>query len=125
VPTLNDRLVKYRTAARPAATSRPAQMPATRDGSRWIRHDNPGRVDVGARVRAGIWKGRLAGAGGVAVMTLGEKLEQRLTRRPNSYMPAHTLERLFGLRQRRDDERHAMNLAMHIGQAILPVHGAA
>jgi hypothetical protein len=119
VPTLNEQLVKYRTAARPAATSRPSQVRAIREGSRWIRHDNPARVDVSARVRAGMWKGMLAGAGGVAVMTLGERLEQRLTRRPSSYMPAHTFERLFGLRQRRDDERHAMNLAMHIGQAIL------
>ena len=87
--------------------------------SRWIRRDNPGRIDVAGRVRAGAWKGMLAGAGGVAVMTAGEKLEQRLTRRPSSYMPAHTLERVAGLRQRPDPERHALNLSMHIGQAIL------
>ncbi len=70
-------------------------------------------------VRAGIWKGMVAGAGGVAVMTLGEKLEQRLTRRPSSFMPAHTLERVLGTDQRPDRERQAMNLAMHVGQAIL------
>jgi hypothetical protein len=45
--------------------------------------------------RAG--KGRVAGAVGVAVMTLGEKLEQALTHRPNSVVPAHILERLLGL----------------------------
>jgi len=61
----------------------------------------------------------LAGAGGAAAMTLGEKLEQRITRRPNSYMPAHTLERLLGMRQRPDHERRALNLGMHFGQAIL------
>jgi hypothetical protein len=86
---------------------------------RWIRHDRHRPIDVGQRVRSGVWKGILAGAGGVAAMTLGEKLEQRLTGRPDSYMPAHTLERLLGLRQRPDEERHAMNLGMHIGQAIL------
>ncbi|CAA9485531.1 MAG: hypothetical protein AVDCRST_MAG67-2092 [uncultured Solirubrobacteraceae bacterium] len=94
-------------------------MRALRNRARWIRHDDPGRIDVGARVRAGVWKGMLAGAGGVAVMTLGEKLEQRLTRRPSSYMPAHTLERVLGRRQRPDRERHALNLTMHFGQAIL------
>jgi hypothetical protein len=61
----------------------------------------------------------VAGAGGVAVMTLGEKLEQRLTGRPDSYMPAHTLERLLGLPQRRDGERQLLNWGMHIGQAIV------
>jgi hypothetical protein len=32
----------------------------------------------------------IAGAGGVAAMTIGEKLERRVTGRPSSYMPAHT-----------------------------------
>ncbi len=108
--TLNEQLVKYGPVARTAATAR---------RERWIRHDDPAPVDVGARVRAGIWKGMLAGAGGVAAMTIGEKIEQRLTARPSSYMPAHTLERISGRKQRRDDERHALNLAMHVGQAIL------
>lgn len=87
--------------------------------NRWIRHDHHRRIDVGRRVRAGAWKGMLAGAGGVVAMTLSEKLEQRVTGRPDSYMPAHTLERLLGLRQRPDGERRALNLGMHFGQAIL------
>jgi len=94
-------------------------MRASRGRARWIRQDDPGRVDVAARVRSGVWKGMLAGAGGVAVMTIGEKIEQRLTHRPGSYMPAHTLERVAGITQRPDRERHALNLAMHIGQAIV------
>src|SRR4051794_28428289 len=89
------------------------------DRTRWIRPDRHRRIDVARRVRAGTWKGMLAGAGGVAVMTLGEKLEQRLTARPDSYMPAHTLERVLGLRRRRDRERRGLNLGMHVGQAIL------
>jgi hypothetical protein len=79
----------------------------------------PQRIDVARRARAGVWKGMLAGAGGVAAMTLGEKLEQRLTGRPDSYMPAHTLERLLGRKQRPDRERRALNLGMHSGQAVL------
>jgi hypothetical protein len=90
-----------------------------RDRARWIRHDPHRSIDVGRRLRAGVWKGMLAGAGGAAAMTLGEKLEQRLTGRPSSYMPAHTLERLLSMRQRPDRERRLLNLGMHTGQAIL------
>ena len=64
-------------------------------------------------------KGMLAGVAGVAVMTLAEKLEQRVTRRPNSYVPARTLERLLGLPSRPDEERLWLNWAMHWGQGIL------
>ena len=86
---------------------------------RWTRHDRHRDIDVPRRIRAGTWKGMLAGAGGVAMMTLAEKLEQRITHRPDSYMPAHTLERLLGLERRPDAERRALNLAMHVGQAIV------
>ncbi len=63
-------------------------------------------------------RGLLAGAAGVAAMTLAEKLEQAFTKRPNSYVPAHTLERLLGLPQRPDSERLLMNWTMHWGQGI-------
>ena len=49
------------------------------------------------RMLIGAGKGLVAGAVGVAVMTLGEKVEQVFTHRPNSFVPAHTLERLLGL----------------------------
>ena len=61
----------------------------------------------------------LAGAAGVAAMTLAEKLEQQFTKRPDSYVPAHTLERLLGLEQKPDSERLGLNWAMHWGQGIL------
>ncbi|ACO48125.1 hypothetical protein DEDE109153_08185 [Deinococcus deserti] len=64
-------------------------------------------------------KGLIAGAAGVAAMTVAEKLEQQFTRRPNSYVPAHTAERLFGLRHRPDEERLWLNWAMHWGQGVL------
>src|SRR3954453_10963651 len=63
-------------------------------------------------------RGFLAGAVGVAAMTLAEKLEQAITKRPNSYVPAHTLEQLLGLPTRPDSERLGMNWAMHWGQGI-------
>jgi hypothetical protein len=42
-------------------------------------------------------RGALAGLAGAATMTLGEKLEQQLSGRPNSYVPAHTLAHLLGM----------------------------
>ena len=62
--------------------------------------------------------GLLAGLAGVAAMTLGEKVEQVLTGRPNSYVPAHTLERLLRLSSKPDSERLWLNWAMHWGQGI-------
>lgn len=70
-------------------------------------------------VRKALLQGAIAGAAGTAVMTLGEKLEQALTGRPDSSVPAHTLERLLGLRERPDSERIARNLIMHFGTGIL------
>ncbi|MFD1731727.1 hypothetical protein ACFSC4_12650 [Deinococcus malanensis] len=64
-------------------------------------------------------KGLVAGLVGVAAMTAAEKIEQLFTRRPNSYIPAHTAERLFGLPHRPDEERLWLNWAMHWGQGIL------
>lgn len=64
-------------------------------------------------------KGLAAGLAGVAAMTLAEKVEQRFTRRPNSYIPARVLERLLGLEHRPDAERLGLNWAMHWGQGIV------
>lgn len=64
-------------------------------------------------------RGMVAGAVGVAAMTAGEKLEQLVTRRPNSYVPAHTLERLLRLPDKPDEQRLGLNWAMHWGQGIL------
>ena len=63
-------------------------------------------------------RGALAGAAGVAVMTAVEKIEQAFTARPNSYVPAHTLERLLRLPRKPDHERWALNHAMHWGTGI-------
>lgn len=76
------------------------------------RHQPQGTGDV-------LVRGLLAGVAGVAAMTLAEKLEQAVTGRPNSYVPAHTLERLLGLPERPDGERLGLNWTMHWGQGIL------
>jgi hypothetical protein len=58
-------------------------------------------------------------------MTAAEKLEQLFTHRPNSFVPAHTLERLLRLPHKPDEERLWLNWAMHWGQGIVlgPVRG--
>jgi hypothetical protein len=64
-------------------------------------------------------RGLVAGLVGVVAMTIAEKLEQRLTHRPNSFVPGHTLERLLRLSSKSDEERLWMNWAMHWGQGVL------
>lgn len=64
-------------------------------------------------------RGLVAGLAGTAAMTAAEKLEQMITGRPNSFVPAHTLERLLRLPSKPDDERLGMNWAMHWGQGVL------
>ena len=59
-------------------------------------------------------RGSLAGLGGALVMTAVEKVEQRFTKRPSSYVPAHTLARLARL-PAPDDDRWLRNMAMHYG----------
>jgi hypothetical protein len=63
-------------------------------------------------------RGAAAGLAGVAVMTLAEKAEQLLTRRPSSYVPAHTLSHVLGL-DRPDDDDWPRNMAMHYGNGLL------
>ncbi len=61
-----------------------------------------------------IARGMAAGIAGAAVMTGAEKVEQALTRRPNSYVPARTLAHLLGL-PRPDEDRLGRNWLMHYG----------
>ncbi len=61
----------------------------------------------------------IAGLAGAAVMTAAEKVEQRFTGRPDSYMPARVLSRLIGLPERPGRQPLWRNLTMHYGQAAL------
>jgi hypothetical protein len=60
-------------------------------------------------------RGVLAGLLGVAVMTTVEKIEQAVTHRPNSYVPARTLLTLLGRHPADDDQPTGWNHAMHWG----------
>ncbi len=62
--------------------------------------------------------GALSGLAGVAVMTAAEKLEQRFTHRPSSYVPAHTLAHLVGL-SKPDRDDWPRNMAMHWSNGII------
>ena len=63
-------------------------------------------------------RGAVAGLAGVAVMTSAEKIEQRLTGRPNSYVPAHTLAHMLGLPDA-DADKWARNMTMHWSNGIV------
>ncbi|MFH9607130.1 hypothetical protein [Streptomyces sp. NPDC017448] len=64
-------------------------------------------------------QGLIAGAAGSIVMTLGEKLEQAVTKRPDSHVPARVLERLTGLPERPGKQPLGLDWAMHFGQGAL------
>ena len=64
-------------------------------------------------------QGALAGLAGVAVMTVGEKVEQRLTGRPNSYVPGRALLGLLGRRPDDLAQPPVWNHLMHWGTGAL------
>jgi hypothetical protein len=71
---------------------------------------------IGSARRAGC-QGAVAGLVGTVVMTAGEKVEQVLTGRRNSYVPAHTLQRLLGHAEPRDSD--GWNQTMHWGTGVV------
>jgi hypothetical protein len=80
---------------------------------RWSKSGGTTQV-VAETVWRAISRGFIGGVAGTAVMTLGEKIEQRFTGRPDSYVPARTMSRLFGLR-RPNKKSLARNWVMHWG----------
>jgi hypothetical protein len=60
-----------------------------------------------------------AGLVGVAAMTAGEKLEQSLTRRPDSYVPARALLGVLGRRPKESERPPVWNHVMHWGTGAL------
>ena len=69
---------------------------------------------VGALLSAA-GRGAAAGLAGVAVMTVTEKVEQAITHRPGSYIPARTLLTLLGRHPSDEDRPTVWNHAMHYG----------
>jgi len=78
-----------------------------------LRQD-PVRSRTSRVLLRGAAHGLVAGAVGTAAMTLGEKLEQAITGRPDSRVPARTMMRTPG-----SPATRAPNLLMHWGQGIL------
>lgn len=70
-------------------------------------------------LRAAAARGAAAGAVGAAVMTAGEKLEQLVTGRADSYVPARALRALGGATTSDDDTPVLWNHAMHWGTGVL------
>lgn len=64
-------------------------------------------------------QGAVAGLAGVAVMTAGEKIEQALTHRPNSYVPARALLTLLGRAPSDADRPPVWNHLMHWGTGAM------
>jgi hypothetical protein len=60
-------------------------------------------------------RGALCGLAGVAVMTAGEKAEQAVTKRPNSYIPARALLTLLGKHPNDSQKPLVWNHVMHWG----------
>ena len=75
-------------------------------------------MEHGPGLGAAAARGALAGLAGVAAMTAGEKLEQLLTGRPSSYVPAHTLAHALGLRDP-DADDWPRNMAMHWSNGVV------
>ncbi len=67
----------------------------------------------GAGLAAAAAKGAAAGLIGVVAMTLGEKFEQSITRRPDSFVPGRALLALLGRRPGDNDKPVRWNHAMH------------
>lgn len=63
-------------------------------------------------------RGALAGLVGVAAMTAAEKVEQRLTGRPDSYVPGRTLMTLLGRHPGDHVQPPVWNHAMHWGTGL-------
>lgn len=70
-------------------------------------------------VRRGVVHGLVAGATGVAVMTVAEKVEQRFTGRPDSHVPGRVLERLLHLPEAPREQPGPVTWVMHWGQGAL------
>lgn len=70
-------------------------------------------------MRGAAIRGVAAGIAGVAAMTASEKLEQWVTKRPNSYVPGRTLLALAGRRPPERSKPLTANHGMHWGTGLL------
>jgi hypothetical protein len=97
----------------------PTSLPATRCFLVWSWVDALVQGYQREMMKRALWQGLIAGAAGAVVMTLGEKVEQRLTGRPDSHVPARVLQRLTGMSERPRHQPASVNWTMHLGQGAL------
>ena len=71
---------------------------------------------IGRGVRTGV----LAGLAGTVAMTASEKIEQAVTGRPNSYIPAHAMERFLGMKTKPDEQRKWLGWIAHWSLGVFP-----
>jgi hypothetical protein len=76
-------------------------------------------VDRDSALLSAAGRGAVAGLVGVAVMTAAEKVEQAITHRPDSYVPARTLLTLLGRHPSDEDRPTVWNHAMHYGTGAI------
>ncbi len=86
------------------------------------RPTEPGR---GQALLSAAVRGAVAGLAGVAVMTVAEKVEQAVTGRPDSFVPARALRTLLGQHPSEGRQAPAWNHLMHwsTGSALGAVRG--
>lgn len=70
-------------------------------------------------LRAAALRGAGAGLVGVVAMTAAEKLEQRMTGRPDSYVPARAARAMLGRQPSEHETPAVWNHAMHWGTGAL------
>lgn len=63
--------------------------------------------------------GLAAGIVGTVALNIANKVEQSLTGRPNSFVPAHTFQRIFGLEEKADKNSGPANTAFQWGIGAL------
>lgn len=113
-------LIAQRARATYRETSTDTGHATAADRGRWTGHPD-GEWGTMTHASRGHLLLRAAGSGaacglvGVAVMTTAEKLEQRFTGRPNSYIPARALLSLLGRHPGHDERPWGWNHAMHWG----------
>lgn len=104
---------------RPPGNVLEAPAPAVTDRLERAAASGPVATSGASSAIRGAALGLVAGLAGVAAMTLSEKVEQHFTGRPNSDVPARTLQKLTGLRARSEATNLMANHVMHWGTGML------
>ena len=84
-------------------------------GDRHLGRSAPSEAERRRELLAAAGRGTLWGLAGVVALTVSEKVEQAVTGRPDSYVPARTLLTMVGRRPPDSAQPWGWNMAMHYG----------